>query len=108
MMKQNLRHLAACHAAGRIVVFFPEGGRSPDGTLQPFKDGLAFFAEQLGLPVVPAWIAGTHRALPKGASFPRPGRLTVAFGEPLRPGRGDTAIAETVRRRMLALREANP
>jgi 1-acyl-sn-glycerol-3-phosphate acyltransferase/long-chain acyl-CoA synthetase len=107
-MRENLRHLAAGRASGRIVVFFPEGGRSPDGTLQPFKEGLAFFAEQLGLPVVPAWIGGTHRALPKGASFPRPGRLKVAFGEPLRPAPGETSFAETVRERMLALREAAP
>lgn len=107
-MRGNLRQLAACRAAGRIVVFFPEGGRSPDGTLQPFKDGLAFLADELGLPVVPAWIGGTHRALPKGASFPRPGRLTVVFGESLRPQRGDPAFAETVRRRMLALREVTP
>ncbi len=105
-MRENLRHLAACRATGRIVVFFPEGGRSRDGTLQPFRDGLAFFAEQLALPVVPAWIGGTHRALRKGAWFPRPGRLTVAFGAPLRePG---ATLAGVVRARMLALGDAAP
>lgn len=103
-MRENLRHLAACRAAGRIVVFFPEGGRSRDGTLQPFKEGLAFFAEQLGLPVVPAWIGGTHRALPKGASFPRPGRLTVTFGAALREA--GPALPGIVRARILALRDA--
>jgi len=107
-MRENLRHLAACRAAGRIVVFFPEGGRSRDGTLQPFKEGLAFFAEQLGLPVVPAWIGGTHRALPKGASFPRPGRLTVAFGPPVQWAGEGAALGATVRRRMLALGETAP
>lgn len=104
-MRENLRHLAACRDAGRIVVFFPEGGRSASGELQPFKDGLAFFAAQTGLPVVPCWIGGAHRALRKGAWFPRPGRLHVVFGAPLPPPSADDAgFATTVRDALLALR----
>lgn len=104
-MRENLRQLAACHAAGRIIVFFPEGGRSSSGQLQPFKEGLSFFAGRLNLPVVPCWLGGTHRALPKGARWPRPGRLSVSFGEPLRPRGNDAEFTEMVRTRMLALRD---
>jgi 1-acyl-sn-glycerol-3-phosphate acyltransferase len=88
------------------VVFFPEGSRSDDGSLQPFKEGLSFFAEQLGLPVVPAWIGGTHALLPKGAGWPRPGRITVAVGPPLAPA--SPALAQTLRARMVALSSASP
>jgi 1-acyl-sn-glycerol-3-phosphate acyltransferase len=105
VMRENLRHLAACRAANRIVVFFPEGSRSRSGELQPFKDGFAFFAVQTGLPVVPCWIEGAHASLPKGASIPRPGRLHVTFGPALQPPSGDEqGFAATVRAGLLALK----
>lgn len=104
VMRSNLRHLQAGGAAGRILVFYPEGTRSPSGELQPFRDGLAFFATQSALPIVPAWIEGTHRALPKGRHWPRPGRLSVRFGAPIPPTRDPAGLAETVRTRLLELR----
>lgn len=108
VMKENLRHLAACRDANRIVVFFPEGSRSPSGELQPFKDGFAFFAVQTGLPVVPCWIEGAHASLPKGASVPRPGRLHVSFGPALQPSAGDEqGFAAAVRAGLLALRPSS-
>jgi 1-acyl-sn-glycerol-3-phosphate acyltransferase len=104
-LKQNLRELEACAARGRIVVLFPEGTRSRGGELQPFRDGIAFLAERLRTPVVPCWIEGTARALPRGAWWPRPGRVSVAFGAPLAaPVAGDENFTERVRAAMLALR----
>jgi len=68
---------------GGTLILYPEGTRSPDGEMQPFKTGAAFFASELGLPLVPAYIDGSHRILPKRSSVPRPGSLTVRFGKPL-------------------------
>jgi 1-acyl-sn-glycerol-3-phosphate acyltransferase len=107
-MRENLRHLAACRAGGRIVVFFPEGSRSRTGELAPFGDGLAFLATQTDLPVVPCWIGGTHRALRKGARWPRPGRIDVAFGRPLRATADGPDFAARVRDALLALAAAAP
>jgi 1-acyl-sn-glycerol-3-phosphate acyltransferase len=65
------------------LILYPEGTRSPDGEIQSFKRGAGMFAVDLGVPVVPALIQGAHRILHKGESMPRPGPITVRFGEPI-------------------------
>jgi len=78
--------VAACRRQGRVsFIAFPEGTRSPTGRLLPFKRGAAFLAVELGLPVVPAFVAGTATALPKGRWIPRRSRVDVAFGPPILP-----------------------
>jgi 1-acyl-sn-glycerol-3-phosphate acyltransferase len=66
---------------GGSLILYPEGTRSQDGAMQPFKSGAAFFAMELDVPVVPAYIEGTHHILPKGRLVPRVGPVTVRFGE---------------------------
>lgn len=70
--------------AGKVVVIFPEGGRSLDGRLRPPKAGLGIIVAQTGCPVVPAYIKGTFDVLPPGARWPRWRQVTVRFGAPLR------------------------
>ena len=74
---------------GEPVGIFPEGTRQVPGaaTEQPSEGhaGVAFIALRAGVPVVPVGIAGTERALPKGARLPRFPRVTVRYGEPVRP-----------------------
>jgi 1-acyl-sn-glycerol-3-phosphate acyltransferase len=65
------------------LILYPEGTRSPDGEIQSFKRGAGMFAVDLGVPVVPALIEGANRILHKGESMPRPGPITVRFGEPI-------------------------
>lgn len=64
------------------LIMFPEGTRSPDGQLQPFRRGIGILAAGNDLPVVPAYIHGAHRAWPKGARFPRPLKVAVTLGAP--------------------------
>lgn len=66
------------------VILYPEGTRSGDGQIHGFKKGAGLFAVELGVPVVPAYIEGSHRILAKGKFVPGPGRVTVRFGEPIR------------------------
>jgi 1-acyl-sn-glycerol-3-phosphate acyltransferase len=98
------------------LILYPEGTRSCNGGLQPFKKGAGMFAVDLGVPVVPAYIEGAHRILPKGNFVPRPGSVTVRFGEPVlfatghfdpRLGRGPRrAAVELLERRIRALSES--
>ncbi len=69
--------------AGKVVVIFPEGGRSLDGHLRPPKAGIGVIVAQTGCPVVPAYIKGTFEVLPTGARWPRWARVGVRFGAPL-------------------------
>jgi 1-acyl-sn-glycerol-3-phosphate acyltransferase len=68
---------------GGGLILYPEGTRSPDGEMRTFKTGAALFASRLAIPVVPAYIEGSHRILSKGRSMPRPRPLTVRFGRAL-------------------------
>lgn len=81
------RSLAMCgeflqRTRGNLILY-PEGTRSCDGEMQTFKKGAGLFVVELGVPVVPAYIEGSHPILAKGKLLPRPRRLVVRFGEPL-------------------------
>jgi 1-acyl-sn-glycerol-3-phosphate acyltransferase len=67
-------------------LIFPEGTRSRDGNLQPFKRGGFFLAQAAGAPVVPVSIRGTFGLMPRGSLFIKPGRIRVRFHPPLAPG----------------------
>ncbi|MEM6552878.1 MAG: lysophospholipid acyltransferase family protein [Planctomycetota bacterium] len=66
-----------------ILILFPEGTRSPDGTLAPFKPGLGMLVAGTPVPVVPCALLGAHAALPKHARLPRPKKLHARLGPPL-------------------------
>lgn len=79
-----LRHLSRALREGYALLLFPEGTRSKDGALQPFRAGVGkLVAEYPGTPVIPTWIGGTTRVMPKGKLVPRPVQVTVRFGEPM-------------------------
>ena len=67
----------------RPLLVFPEGARSVNGQLQPFKAGVGLLAYELDAPVVPLHIAGTREALPKGTRTPSRHPLRLLFGLPL-------------------------
>lgn len=67
------------------VLIFAEGRRSPDGTLQPFKDGAAWLAIESGAEAVPVAIRGTDSVLPARDSCIQPGDVEVRIGEPVAP-----------------------
>ncbi len=68
---------------GFLVGIFPEGTRSSDGTVGPFKPGFVALVRRSKLPVYPVGIAGADRAFPRGSLFLRPAKVTVVFGEPI-------------------------
>src|SRR5580698_5571455 len=65
------------------LLIFPEGGRSHDGILQPFKDGGAYIAIKAGVPLVPVSISGTHEILAMHSSTFHRGTVTVRIGDPI-------------------------
>ncbi len=69
--------------SGYSILIFPEGARSPDGTLQTFRPGVGVMAVRLGIPVVPVQIQGLFEVLPAGASWPSPGPVRLRVGAPI-------------------------
>lgn len=76
---------------GHILCIFPEGGRSFDGSLQEFKKGAAILASEIGAPMVPVGIQGTYEVWARGSHRIRPHKVTLSFGPPLQPSRGEGA-----------------
>lgn len=81
----NLALGATALARGQNLVWFPEGSRSPDGTLQPFQPGIGLILTAHPIPVIPVWVEGSFEALPQGAWWPRRRHIRIVFGEALDP-----------------------
>jgi len=77
--------LAAAHkvASGVSVIIFPEGSRSSDDQLKPFKPGGFHLALRAERPIVPISIYGTHQVLPKGSIYFKPGCVIVRIAPPV-------------------------
>ncbi|MEN6559301.1 MAG: lysophospholipid acyltransferase family protein [Acidobacteriota bacterium] len=68
---------------GYSFLIFPEGTRTLDGRLGPFRRGGFFLALETGAPIVPVTIAGSRELMPKGRPCARPGRIEVVFHRPV-------------------------
>ena len=97
-------------AEGAIVILFPEGTRGP-GTdeMGEFKGGIARLAEAFPhAPVIPIWIEGAGRVLPKGSFLPVPMNCTVLVGEAVPPAADRHEFLASLRERLLALKAEAP
>lgn len=71
--------------AGLSFLAYPEGTRSYDGRLLPFKRGVFVMAIKAGVPIVPMALSGGHKIAPKGSLKINPGHVIVRFGDPIDP-----------------------
>jgi 1-acyl-sn-glycerol-3-phosphate acyltransferase len=83
---KSLEHVAETVKKGsRTLVIAPEGTRSADGQLLPFKKGAFHIALQAQVPVCPVVVAGAARLMPKHRFVAYPGVIRLKFLEPLHP-----------------------
>jgi 1-acyl-sn-glycerol-3-phosphate acyltransferase len=80
-----LGELAGLARAGNRLVFFPEGGLSPEPGLRRFQLGAFLVAGEVGCPVVPVALLGTRRLLGPGARLPQRSDVEVRLGDALEP-----------------------
>ncbi len=102
---ETLRRATSGIRDGVCAFLFPEGTRSRDGALQPFKKGGFKLAIQTGVPIIPVSIIGTRALLPRDSIIFRPGIIDLHIGAPL-PTAGLTdedvpRLVEAVRAAML-------
>jgi 1-acyl-sn-glycerol-3-phosphate acyltransferase len=84
--RRALRSIEAAAAKiknGQCVVIFPEGTRTLDGSLLPFKKGGFLLAARAGVPIVPVSINGSARVNPRNRIELYPGTITIRFGDPI-------------------------
>lgn len=87
--KSMVEYLIACREFtkndNRNLIIYPEGTRSITGKIQAFKRGPAMTSAEIQLPIVPAFITGTHKAWPKGKVFMKPTKIKIRIGKPILP-----------------------
>lgn len=84
--------------AGTSLIVFPEGGRTLDGKLRPFKDGVFRMARKFGAPITPVTIAGAYAWNRKGSWRFHPGRVIVTIHDTVQTeGRDEAEVREQVR-----------
>lgn len=83
---ESVRAATAVLRKGLHMVIYPEGTRSADGRLLPFKKGPFHLAMDSGAPIIPVSILGTFESWPKTRFALRPGTATVIFHAPIAPG----------------------
>lgn len=103
MEKRNLKNsilkLSEVLKLGKNVVIFPEGSRSYDGEMVPFKKTFAILSKELNVPVVPVCIRGAYDVLPRGSKWIKPKKIEVEYLPPVMSENGDTydSISDKVR-----------
>lgn len=80
-LKETLKRLRN----DELVLVFPEGTRTRDGSVARLKPGFSALAQRAGVPLQPIAIAGAFEAWPRSRKLPRPAIIHVAFGEPITP-----------------------
>ena len=101
--RRALRYTGELLGQGYCPLVFPEGWRSPDGKMAPFKPGIGLIARQMKAPILPIRITGTFEVLSAHDKWPKPGRVTVRFGPPL-AYREDESIEQAAQRLEHAVR----
>jgi 1-acyl-sn-glycerol-3-phosphate acyltransferase len=81
----SMEHATDVMKAGVNMTAFPEGTRSPDGKLLPFKKGPFHLAMESGVPVLPMTIFGTEKMMPKNTWKIGKGKATLIFHPPISP-----------------------
>jgi long-chain acyl-CoA synthetase len=83
-VRGSLRAAAETLRRGMNLLIFPEGTRSRDGIMAEFKPTAGYLALHCAVDTLPVYIRGTYDALPPGHLLPRPARLEVFIGQPIR------------------------
>jgi long-chain acyl-CoA synthetase len=80
-LKTSLKRAIAALESGQPLLIFPEGTRTPDGQMRPFKPAIGFLSLAAQQPVLPMYLWGTYEAMPKGSLMvPTARRIGVSIG----------------------------
>ncbi|MDI6743202.1 MAG: lysophospholipid acyltransferase family protein [Smithella sp.] len=102
---QSLEEAALKIRAGKSIMTFPEGTRSRDGEIKPFKQGAFHLAIKSGVPIVPVSIIGSGLIMPKRSLKVTPGQIKIVIGKPVDVNSFDVEkrqqLIETVRNEII-------
>jgi 1-acyl-sn-glycerol-3-phosphate acyltransferase len=104
-----MHQLVAVLRGGESLIIFPEGGRTTEPQMRPFKSGLYHLGKAMpNVDLVPVYLDNANRVLPKGEFLPIPFLCSVNFGSPLRLLPDEPKNAFLTRARAAVEAMANP
>lgn len=105
---KSLRKAAVKIKGGKCITLYPEGTRSTDGEVGPFKKGAFHLAIDAGVDIIPVHIDGTFKIWPKGRWKIKPGKVIVNIGKPIKTAnytkQTSKEFAEKARKEVLKLK----
>jgi 1-acyl-sn-glycerol-3-phosphate acyltransferase len=104
---RSMIHAAEKIKQGVSVMIFPEGTRSPDGNLQPFKKGVFIIALKSHAPIVPITIFGTSKIMRKGDWRAYPGKVQIIIDPPIETAGTPELKEEEISRRVRSVIKDN-
>jgi len=81
----GLREMLSRLRSGKVVLLFPEGTRTQDGSIGIVKPGFFPIAKRSDVPLIPVAIVGAFECMPKGSKWIFPKPIAVVFGKPIPP-----------------------
>jgi 1-acyl-sn-glycerol-3-phosphate acyltransferase len=96
----SLNRGVAALKSGMPLLVFPDGGRAPNGDIQPFLAGSAWMAIRAGVPIVPLALVGTYELLPMHVYHLTPRPLLLVAGEPISTAGCTTKDADALTQRI--------
>ncbi len=109
-VRRSLQFTGELVQKGYCPLVYPEGERSPDGRMFPFKPGIGLMAERLQVPIVPIHLTGMFEIYSTHHSWPETGAVRLRIGRPMRfrPGRDFKGIAREVEQTIVELGSGSP
>lgn len=106
----SLAQTQALLNAGWSLLIFPEGTRSPSGELGRVRTGVAVLASSCSVPVVPMFVHGLAKVMPKGTAAPLPGGVVIDIDEPIRPQPDEDVLAlrDRIEHALTSLQQRSP
>ena len=108
--RDSIAETEAMLKKGWSLLIFPEGTRSPSGELGRVRSGAAVLASNCRVPVLPIYVHGLAKVMPKGTAAPLPGGVVVDIGDPIEVQAGETipALRERIEVALQSLAQQAP
>ena len=84
-LKNSILKMAEVLKQGKSIVIFPEGKRTHDGAMNPFRKTFAILSKELNVPILPVCIKGAFKAMPRGRILPMPNHISLEYLPPIKP-----------------------
>jgi 1-acyl-sn-glycerol-3-phosphate acyltransferase len=93
--REGLRICRNLLESGKSLLIFPEGTRTPDGTIKEMKPGILLLIRDFpDIELIPIYIDGTFDAWPRGKIFPKPAKVNIYFGDPFKISQKGVAMGK--------------